>query len=66
MFTLNLNDLLKGVAVAAITTIAARLIPVFDAESLPSLTELVNCAKVGLAAGLSYLLKNIITNVASK
>ena len=64
ILTLDLSDLGKGIAVAVLTTIAARILPIVDAENLPSFVDMVNCAKVGAAAGIAYLCKNIVTNLA--
>jgi len=63
--SLNLLDLGKAALVVALTAVAVRLIPVFDANTLPGLTEVANDLKVGLAAGLAYLLKQFISNSSS-
>jgi hypothetical protein len=55
------KDLIKGLVVAVITTMGARVIPTLDAQTLPALAEWGNCAIVGLTAGISYLFKNILT-----
>ena len=65
-FSLNWLDLGKAIIMVVIATICARLIPIVDAGTLPQLTDLVQCLKVGIAAGLSYLFKNLLTNSAGK
>lgn len=61
-FNLNWLDLGKAVLVVAFTAVAVRLIPIFDANTLPGLTEIANDLKVGAAAGLAYLFKQLISN----
>lgn len=60
------KDLIKGLVVAVITTVGAKIIPALDAQTLPALEEWGNCAIVGLTAGLSYLLKNLLTFIYDK
>jgi hypothetical protein len=65
-FNLNLADFGKALIVTVLGAIFARLIPVVDAETLPTLAQWSNAAIVGLAAGLSYLMKNLLTNSSSE
>lgn len=59
---LNLNDLLKGFIVAFLSTALTGIIATLDSGALPNLTELKGAGIVGLTAGISYLLKNLLTN----
>ena len=59
---LDTQDLVKGFAVAFLSVGLTGLIATLDSGSLPTLTELKQAGIVGLTAGLSYLLKNLLTN----
>ena len=59
---LNLDDLIKGFVVAFLSAALTGLVTILDNGALPTLTELKSAAIVGLTAGLSYLLKNLLTN----
>ncbi len=59
---LNTQDLVKGFAVAFLSAALTGLVATLDSGALPSLVELKQAGVVGLTAGLSYLLKNLLTN----
>lgn len=59
---LNIDDLLKGFIVAFLSTALTGLIATLDSGALPTLAELKSAGVVGLTAGISYLLKNLLTN----
>ena len=59
---LNLNDVLKGVVVAFLSTALVSVVDILNAGHLPGAEELKVAASVGLAAAVSYLLKNLFTN----
>ena len=61
---LNLNgkDLLNGFVVAFLSTALTGIIATLDSGVLPTLVELKAAGLVGLTSGLSYLLKNLLTN----
>ena len=59
---LNINDLIKGFIVAFLSTALTGLVTILDNGALPTITELKSAGIVGLTAGLSYLLKNLLTN----
>jgi VIT1/CCC1 family predicted Fe2+/Mn2+ transporter len=59
---LNVDDLVKGFIVAFLSTALTGLISTLDSGALPTLTELKSAGIVGLTAGISYLLKNLLTN----
>jgi hypothetical protein len=59
---LNTQDLVKGFIVAFLSAALTGLVATLDSGALPSLVELKQAGVVGLTAGLSYLLKNLMTN----
>jgi len=59
---LDTSDLVKGFVVAFLSASLTGLIATLDNGALPSLAELKQAGVVGLTAGLSYLLKNLLTN----
>ena len=60
--SLNWNDALKGFLVAFLTASLTGLIETLELGALPSLSAVKVHAIAGLVAGLSYLLKQFITN----
>ena len=61
-FKLNLQDIIKGFAVAALAAIGTALLPVLDSGTLPTLAQLATAGAAGLTAGLAYIIKNLFTN----
>ena len=59
--SLNWKDVLKGFIVAAITAAVAGISQSLEAGAFPTLAQVKTSALVGLAAGLSYLIKNFFT-----
>ena len=59
---LNLDDLIKGFVVAFLSSALTGLIVILDNGALPNATELKSALVVGITSGLSYLLKNLLTN----
>ncbi len=59
---LNTQDLVKGFVVAFLSAALTGVITTLDSNTLPTLAELRQAGIVGLTAGLSYLLKNLLTN----
>jgi VIT1/CCC1 family predicted Fe2+/Mn2+ transporter len=59
---LNVDDLVKGFIVAFLSTALTGVVSTLDSGVLPTLVELKTAAIVGLTAGISYLLKNLLTN----
>jgi len=55
-------DLLKGAVVAAGTAGGMILIPVIQNGQLPTKEQLIVAGGSAIAAGVSYLLKNLFTN----
>ena len=62
LFNLNSLDLLKGFIVAFLSAALTGIVSTLDSGVLPTLAELKSAGVVGLTAGLSYLLKNLLTN----
>jgi hypothetical protein len=60
--SLNGKDLLNGFVVAFLSTALTGIIETLDSGVLPALVELKAAAIVGITSGLSYLLKNLLTN----
>ena len=60
--TLNWKDLINGLIVAFLSASLSGVIVILDGGKLPLLTDLKSAGIIGLTAGLSYLLKNILTN----
>ncbi len=60
-FSLNLRDILRGVLMTAITAASTGIYQSLDSGALPTLSQLKISGLVGLAAGISYLLKNLFT-----
>lgn len=59
---LNMNDLLKGFVVAFFSASLTGLVAILETSQLPQISDVKAASIVGLTAGLSYLLKNILTN----
>jgi VIT1/CCC1 family predicted Fe2+/Mn2+ transporter len=59
---LNVDDLVKGFIVAFLSTALTGVVATLDSGALPTLAELKSAGIVGLTAGISYLLKNLLTN----
>jgi hypothetical protein len=59
---LNAQDLVKGFVVAFLSAALTGLVAILESSALPSLDDLQKAAVVGVTAGLSYLVKNFLTN----
>ena len=59
---LDVKDAINGFVVAFLSASLTGLITILDSGTLPDLAELKKAGIIGLTAGLSYLLKNILTN----
>jgi VIT1/CCC1 family predicted Fe2+/Mn2+ transporter len=60
--TLGTRDLVNGLVVAFLSSFLTGLVATLEAGTLPTLAQLKSSLLVGLAAGVSYLLKNFLTN----
>jgi hypothetical protein len=65
-FAVNGRDLVKGVIVAALTVIVTALATSLEAGSLPTLGQWKQIGMMAAAAGISYFLKNFLTNSEDK
>lgn len=59
---LNANDLLKGVVVTIIAILTRGIYQITDSGSVPTTDQLSAIGWAALTAGVSYLLKNFLTN----
>jgi hypothetical protein len=60
--SLNQRDLLRGLIVAFGTAATTQLVAVLQAGSVPTVMQLKFAALSGIAAGMTYLVKNMFTN----
>jgi branched-subunit amino acid transport protein len=59
---LNVQDLLRGLIVAVATAILMPVVLILQQGHLPTTTDMRTAALAALAAGISYLVKNLLTN----
>ncbi len=59
---LNLKDAINGFIVAFLSAALTGIVTTLDSGVLPNVAELKQAGVIGLTAGLSYLLKNFLTN----
>jgi hypothetical protein len=59
---LDLQDLTKGFVVAFLSAALTGIVAILETSQLPQVSDIKAAAIVGLTAGLSYLLKNVLTN----
>ena len=60
--TLIWADVVKGFFTAALTTILLAVVPLLQSGKFPDLVQLKTFALAGLAAGVAYIIKNLLTN----
>lgn len=65
-FALNGRDLVKGVIVAVLASVVTALAAYLESGSLPNVEQWKSIGMMALAAGLSYFLKNFLTNSEDK
>lgn len=65
-FALNGRDLIKGVIVAALTVVVTALATSLEAGQFPTVDQWKNIGMMAAAAGISYFLKNFLTNKEDK
>lgn len=65
-FTWNKFDLIKGAIVLLITTVLSTALQSLEAGILPTLPQLKAALITGAIASLSYMIKNLLTNVEGK
>jgi hypothetical protein len=59
---LNANDLFKGVLVIVGTAILTAILPMLQSGKIPTLEELKVVVLASVSAGITYFLKNLLTN----
>ncbi len=60
--TLDKKDAINGFVVAFLSAALTAVLATLDSGALPTLAELKSAGIIGLTAGLSYLIKNVLTN----
>ena len=64
--SINWSDVGKGFIVAAITSAVTGISQTLEAGAIPTIAQLKTAALVGLAAGISYLIKNFFTPASTE
>ena len=59
---INIQDVARGVIVAAGAAFLAGVVPILESGQLPTIGALQGIGITGLAAGAAYLAKNFLTN----
>jgi VIT1/CCC1 family predicted Fe2+/Mn2+ transporter len=59
---LDIKDAINGFVIAFLSAALTGLVATLDSGALPSVAELKSAGVIGLTAGLSYLLKNVLSN----
>ena len=59
---LNYKDLLKGLFITVLTTILGWVYTIIQTGLLPTLDNLKTIWLAGLGAGISYLIKNLLSS----
>ena len=66
LFKLNMQDLLKGAVITFITSVLTAVLTILEAGEMPDWNQLKVIATTGIIAGISYLIKNILTDNTGK
>ena len=59
---INVRDLVKGSVVAVLAVLTSSLVTILESGALPTVEQLKKIGLIALTAGVSYLLKNFLTN----
>lgn len=59
---LNVSDFLKGILIATLAAFFAAIYQIVSTGALPTVEQLRAAGLTALAAGLSYLTKNLFSN----
>jgi len=59
---LDVKDAINGFIIAFLSAALTGIVTTLDSGVLPNVAELKQAGVIGLTAGLSYLLKNLVTN----
>lgn len=62
----NGRDLIKGVIVAVLASVVTALAAILESGALPTVSQWKSIGMMAAAAGLSYFLKNFLTNSEDK
>lgn len=60
--SLDTKDAINGFVVAFLSAALTAVLATLDSGALPTLAEVKSAGIIGLTAGLSYLIKNVLTN----
>jgi hypothetical protein len=60
--TLGMRDFVRALVVTVGTAFLTALVTFFNAGKIPSLDDLRLCGAAALAAGVTYITKNLFTN----
>jgi hypothetical protein len=60
--TLIFSDFVKAAFTAILTAILTALVPILQSGAFPTGAQLKTIALAGLAAGVAYIVKNLLTN----
>jgi hypothetical protein len=60
--TLIFTDFVKAVVMAILTAVLTALVPILQSGSFPTGAQLKTIVLAGLAAGVAYIVKNLLTN----
>ena len=60
--SLNKKDFVRGFIIAVIAAVLTNLYTILQLGKLPTLDELQVALAVGVSAGISYIIKNFVTN----
>lgn len=67
LFKLNSKDFLRGLVVAVMTAVVSLLLKILENKGLSfDIVDLQTIVTTALVAGLSYLLKNLMTDDSGK
>lgn len=66
LFKLNMQDLLKGAVITFITSVLTAVLTILEAGGIPDWAQIKVIVTTGLIAGVSYLLKNFLTDSQGK
>lgn len=59
---INSDDLMRGFVTAVIASVLSSAVVILQAGNLPTVMQLKTIALVGVSSGVSYLVKNLLTN----
>lgn len=62
LFTLSMRDFAKSLVVAVITAFLTSILAMVQSGAIPSIDNLQQAAMAAVTAGISYLIKNFLTN----